>query len=128
VSGGKLFVHIFTHVDVPSHFEKGWMAETFFTGGTLPSDHLLLYFQDDLVIDDHWRVNGCHYQKTLEAWLVLADKNKQQILSIFEKTYGADQALKWFVNWRMFFIACSEFFGIEKGEEYIVSHYRFVKK
>ena len=31
------------------------------------------------------------------------------------------------VNWRLFFIACAEFFGMSRGEEYIVSHYRFVK-
>ena len=40
---------------------------------------------------------------------------------------GKDQATKWYVNWRLFFIACAEFFGIAKGEEYVVSHYRFVK-
>jgi len=33
---GKLFVHIFTGREVPEHFGKGWMAETFFTGGTMP--------------------------------------------------------------------------------------------
>ena len=40
---------------------------------------------------------------------------------------GEGQATKWYVNWRLFFIACAEFFGIAKGEEYVVSHYRFVK-
>lgn len=126
--GGKLFIHIFTGRMVPEHYSRGWMTDTFFSGGTLPSDHLLLYFQDHLRIEGHWRVNGKHYQKTLEAWLVEMDRKKAQVMPVLSETYGKANAVKWFVNWRLFFIACAEFFGHSNGEEYLVSHYLFTKR
>jgi cyclopropane-fatty-acyl-phospholipid synthase len=125
--GGKLFIHIFTSLEVPGHYESGWMTENFFTGGTLPSDDLLLYFQDDLKIENHWRVNGAHYQRTLEDWLKIMDTKKQATLDIMGRTYGAAEAMKRYVYWRLFFIGCAEFFGARNGEEYMVSHYLFVK-
>ena len=69
-------------------FFAGWMAKTFFTGGTMPSHDLLLHFQEDLQIVQRWVVNGQHYSKTLEAWLKKLDANIKQIWPILETTYG----------------------------------------
>lgn len=129
---GKLFVHIFSHKEVAYKFEvkddTDWMSKYFFTGGIMPSDHLFYYFNEDLLVKKHWTVNGTHYEKTSNNWLSRMDENKSKIIPIFEETYGVDQATKWWVYWRLFFMSCAELWGYNKGEEWIVSHYLFEKK
>ena len=129
---GKLFVHIFTHKTFAYKFEvkdeTDWMSKYFFTGGIMPSDHLLLYFDEEMNIENHWHVSGLHYSKTSEAWLNNMDKHKIQIMPLFAKAYGETNALKWWVYWRVFFMACSELWKFNGGHEWIVSHYLFKKK
>jgi cyclopropane-fatty-acyl-phospholipid synthase len=130
-SGGKLFVHIFTHKEYAYLFEvkdqSDWMSKYFFTGGIMPSDHLLFYFNQHLSGEKHWHVSGAHYGKTAEAWLRNMDGHRAEIMSLFEQTYGKDEALKWWVYWRLFYMACAELWNFNSGEEWIVSHYLFHK-
>jgi cyclopropane-fatty-acyl-phospholipid synthase len=123
---GRLFVHIFCHRELAYFFEtegeENWMGRYFFTGGIMPSDHLLFYFNNHLLVEDHWRVNGCHYQQTCEDWLKLHDAKREQIMPILQEAYGAESEL-WFQRWRVFFMACSELFGYNNGNEWFVGHY-----
>lgn len=127
---GKLFVHIFTHKEYAYKFEvldeSDWMSKYFFTGGIMPSDHLLLYFQEQLKIEQHWRVSGTHYEKTSNAWLKNMDIHKSQIMEIMKRVYG-NEAVRWWSYWRIFFMACAELWGYKNGSEWMVSHYLFRK-
>jgi cyclopropane-fatty-acyl-phospholipid synthase len=127
--GGKLLVHVFCHKEtaypyVDSGDPNDWMTRHFFAGGMMPSDDLLTRFQDDLTLEEQWRWNGNHYGKTSEAWLELMDRRKATAYPIIAKTYG-DDAKVWWGRWRIFFMACAEFFALNGGEEWYVSHYRF---
>ena len=127
-----LFVHIFTHHRYAYPFEvrdeTDWMAKYFFTGGIMPSDDLLLYFQRDVRLLEHWHVDGRHYQLTAEAWLQNMDARRAAVMPVLEQAYGADQALKWWVYWRVFFMSCAELWGYGGGREWFVSHYLFERR
>ncbi|KAI9750470.1 MAG: hypothetical protein M4579_006460 [Chaenotheca gracillima] len=124
---GKLFVHIFTHKDAPYDFEEGWMTTHFFTGGTMPSADLLLYFQKDITLQKQWWVSGTNYAKTSEDWLAKMTANKAEMMPHLEETYGKEGALTWYHRWQIFYMACAELFAYEGGNTWGVSHYLFEK-
>ena len=128
----KLFVHVFAHRTLAYHFEvkdgSDWMSKYFFTGGTMPSEALLLHFQDDLKIDRQWWVSGAHYEKTANQWLENLDAARSELMPLMVQTYGAANAPVWFQRWRMFYMAVAELFGYAGGNEWGVAHYRFSKR
>ena len=128
----KLFVHIFVHRTLAYHFEvqdgSDWMSKYFFTGGTMPSEALLLNFQDDLRMERQWWVSGTHYERTANHWLAALDAARDRALPMLADTYGARDAAVWFQRWRMFYMAVAELFGYASGNEWGVGHYRFVKR
>ncbi len=54
----------------------------------MPSHTLLKSFQQHLVLEASWIVNGRHYGRTSNAWLKKMDDNIATIRPIFEKTYA----------------------------------------
>jgi cyclopropane-fatty-acyl-phospholipid synthase len=128
----KLFVHIFAHRTLAYHFQvqdgSDWMSKYFFTGGTMPSENLLLNFQDDLRMERQWWVSGTHYERTANQWLAALDAAKDRVLPMLVDTYGARDAALWLQRWRMFYMAVAELFGYANGNEWGVGHYRFEKR
>ncbi len=129
---GRFFMHIFTHRTTPyEYIDKGpgdWMSRHFFSGGIMPSADLPLFFQEHLAVENRWAWNGMHYAKTLRAWLDRMDERKLAVMPVLASTYGDDAASRWWMRWRMFFMACEELFRYDGGREWYVSHYLFRKR
>jgi cyclopropane-fatty-acyl-phospholipid synthase len=103
------------------------MSTYFFTGGIMPSGALIPAAARQLEEEKRWKVNGLHYSRTLEAWLRKQDANRAAVEKTFEGCYGSGKARLWAQRWRIFYMACSELFAYDGGEEWPVMHYRFVK-
>jgi cyclopropane-fatty-acyl-phospholipid synthase len=127
---GLAFVHIFTNRSGSWAFEttseRDWMGRYFFSGGVMPADDLLLHEQRDLVVEDHWRLDGTHYAKTLAAWRETHEQRQDEIVALFSSpdAYGED-AERWYWRWWLFHLACEELFAYRGGSEFWVSHYLF---
>jgi len=124
---GKLFVHHFCHryLIYPFNAKDSWMAKHFFENGLMPSEDLLLFFKNDLTMDNRWRINGKHYTKTCYHWLNNLYQHKKAILCLFENYY--DRPKLQYQYWDIFIRACAQLFSYHSGNEWFVTHYLFKK-
>lgn len=124
---GRLFLHVFAHRSGAYLFDRNnredWIARHFFTGGVMPSHHLIRQYADLFEIEKDWRWSGAHYERTANDWLKNFDASCDEIESILKPVYGEDTKL-WMRRWRWFFLATAGLFGHAGGTEWGVSHYR----
>src|ERR1700744_4750564 len=124
---GRFFMHIFSHRAGTYLFDRAdredWIAQHFFTGGVMPSHHLIRQYADLFEVEKEWRWSGTHYQRTALDWLANFDAHRDEIEAIVRFTYGDETAL-WVRRWRWFFLATAGLFGYAAGSEWGVSHYR----
>jgi cyclopropane-fatty-acyl-phospholipid synthase len=125
--GGRFFMHIFTHRAGAYLFDRtdreDWIAQHFFTGGVMPSHHLIRQYADLFEVEKEWRWSGVHYQRTVLDWLGNFDAHRDAIEAVLRDVHGHETSL-WMRRWRWFFLATSGLFGYAGGSEWGVSHYR----
>ncbi len=127
VPGAPVFIHVFAHRDHAWEFEDrgpgDWMARTFFSGGIMPSHTGFGRLVAPFEVEQSWWIDGTHYQRTLASWLAELDAKRDEARAALAEAYGQDTD-RWLQRWRMFFMACAEFFGHAGGELLGVSHHR----
>lgn len=104
----------------------------------MPSFDLFSYFQTDLTLQKSWFINGKHYGRTCEDWLKKQDAGKSTWIGsgreaeLITGGKGGEkpgekelEGRKSFFKFRIFFLACAEFFALNDGESWGVGHYTF---
>src|SRR5205807_3913483 len=112
-SDGQFFLHIFTHRSGAYLFDRAdgedWIAQRFFTGGVMPSHHLIRQYADLFEVKKEWRWSGAHYQRTALDWLANFDANRDEIEPVLRKVYDGGAAL-WMRRWPWFVLATAGLF------------------
>ena len=91
---GRFFMHVYTHRSGSYLFDgadgEDWIAQHFFTGGVMPSHHLIRQYGDLFAVEKEWRWSGTHYQRTAQDWLTRFDAHRDEIEAILRKVHGND--------------------------------------
>lgn len=129
---GQFFMQVPAHRSMPYDYatwdEGGWLSRHFFSDAIMPSDDLALFFQDDLTIIERGRWDGLHYARTANAWLANLDAHETELWPVFERRYGVNDAPRWWMRWRILFMAYAEMFAYDHGQQWWVSDYLFERR
>jgi cyclopropane-fatty-acyl-phospholipid synthase len=125
---GRLFAHFFCHRDFGYACEPrdagDALARHFLGGGIMPSEQLPYSFPRHLAVERHWRIDGTHARRTLEAWLARLDAGRARVhAALAEHACGVPLAIQRH-RWRLFLIACAELFGYARGEAWHLAQFR----
>ena len=124
---GRFFMHVVSHRSGSQLFDPAecddWIARHVFTGGLVPSHHLVRQFDDIFTVEKEWCWSGTHYQRTADDWLANFDSRRGAIEASLRRVYGEESAA-WMRRWRWFLLAASGLFGYADGTEWGVSRYR----
>ncbi|WP_437366515.1 SAM-dependent methyltransferase [Inquilinus limosus] len=123
-----LFIQILSHRQHAYLITDNWMADHFFTGGMMPSIDLLLHFQGDLTVAEQWCLDGTHYRRTSEAWLLRLDMWRDRVLDVLRQRHGEADAVRALIRWRLFFLAVAEAYGFAGGQEWMISQHLLRKR
>ena len=102
---------------------RDWIAQRFFTGGVMPSHHLIRQYADLFEVEKEWRWSGVHYQRTAQDWLDNFDSHRDEIERVLREVHGGETAL-WMRRWRWFLLATAACSGTLAAASGAVSHYR----
>ena len=87
---GRVLMHIFTHRSGAYRFDRAdredWIAQHFFSGGVMPSHHLIRHYADLFAVEKEWRWSGTHYQRTAQDWLANFDARHDAIEAILRES------------------------------------------
>ena len=124
---GRFFMQIVTHRSGSQLFDRldreDWIAQHVFTGGLIPSHHLVRQFDDIFTVEKEWCWSGTHYQRTANDWLANFDAHRDAIEASLRQVYG-DETYLWMRRWRWFLLMTSGLLGHADGTEWGISHYR----
>ena len=97
------------------------MGRNFFSGGSIISLNSYHHLAPpELLVTDVTPIDGREYTKTLLAWLDLQESKRTELVQRYNSSF--------YEGFRMFYISCAEAFAANKGAEFMVGYYTFVKR